>query len=345
MVIYVDQDTGDPSGAPIQTDGTIDTESIDVSEYEGYDIISAGGESQITEGSFEVGSYINDNMQTFMVADEQDNIYMMSRESISGRTNIELSAESTALAMVSVHPLFASVSAEDYPQIKQLIMESPKFGPFLDQVKIAISQKMNLYDVENVSLIIALNDLMEDLCGDIDLEDGDFSDNLEGAIAAAYQMTRAIYNDPSVYPFYADITSNVLTLRNTGVTPSYYGSVIGPDGSQTSFSVPSKDDYGVLDLFKSVEDINLGEPRTYTFSQEGKYRFYLSRMNEAATADFYLRMVNSIFSTLGLNVSESVLLEGVNIISRAMINAGSGVNDAVTDPMAWVSIGFDAVLE
>ena len=89
----------------------------------------------------------------------------------------------------------------------------------------------------------------------------------------------------------------------------------------------------------------LGDPQKFTFTDEGEYQFYLSRMNEMATADFYLRLANSILTTLGLHLGNDVVQELGNTISRAMINAGSGVDDTVMEPMEWVGIAYKAVLE
>lgn len=316
-------------------------------EFNGLDVLSTGGQSEIADGQFDVSTYENNHVQTYMVADESENVYMLSRAS---RTNeaLQVNARTTALSLVTMHPVFAPMAANDYEAVVAMVEAAPSFPALLSEVEAAIAARKHIFDEENNSLLIALSNVMEEVSGNVneDLGDGDFSESLGDVIAANAVATRALYDNPDVYPFYADITGNTLTLRNIGLTPSYYGEVVGPDGSSTAFSVPARADYGGMDAFKeSVDEFVLGDPRTYTFTNEGKYSFYLSRMNASATADFYLRLANAVLTAWGLEVDQEILVELANAISRAMINAGSGVTDQVSDPMDWLGIAYDAVLE
>lgn len=324
--------------------GNISSEIGEPDTYDGYDIICAGGEAEINNGSFQVNTYINENIQTFVVADNSDNVYLISRTSLAHEKNVTLNVRTTALALVTMHPLFSPVKAEDYNDVLNIVTTSSKFEDLYIEVEKAVIEKRNIFDTTNESLLIALSNLMEDISRDVN--DDDFSETLDEIVSVANNTTRAIYENPKVYPFHADITGNVLTLRNIGLTPSYYGSVREANGQETPFSVPARADYGGMDLFKeNIDEFMLGDPRTFTFTQQGSYRFNLSRMNSAATADFYLRLANSLLTSLGLDLGNDAIQEAGNMISRAMINAGSGVNDRLTEPMEWVGIAYGAIVE
>lgn len=329
-----------PTNTPTVISGAI-SEAVD---YNGLDIVSIGGEAEINNNSFQVSSYANDNVQTFAIADDDNNVYLLSRESLTGGSGITIDAQTTALALVTMHPLFSPVKADDYNTVKSIITESSKFDALLQEVEKSIAEKRDIFDVDNEELLIALSNLMEDISAVVNEEE--FEGTLDDAITAYSNATRAIYDNPKVYPFHADITGNVLTLQNVGLSPSYYGTVLEANGRETPFSVPAREDYGGMDLFKKdANNFDLGEPRKFTFTTEGEYIFSLSRMNEAAQADFYFRLAKSLLSTIGLNLSKEIVKEAASTIGRVMINAGSGVNDTAIEPMAWLEIAYQGVLE
>lgn len=321
--------------------GEIISETANPTLYDGCELICAGGITEIIDGVFQVNSYVNDNVQTFVVADDSYNVYLLSRMSVDQGSNIRIDSYTTAVALVTLHPLFAPIKSNEYDEVVNIITSSSKFENLHNEVKNTVVRRQDIFDVDNEALLLALNDLMEDISDETNNEN--FSDSLDDIVP---DSTRAIYDNPTVYPFHVDISGNVLTIRNVGLTPSYYGYVSEASGAQTPFSVPSRFDYGGMDIFKeNIDEFMLGDPRTFNFTYQGQYKFHLSRMNASATADFYLRLANSILTSFGLSVGNDALQEVGNAVSRAMINAGSGVNDALSDPMDWVGIAYGAVVE
>ena len=321
--------------------GEIISETANPTLYDGCELLCAGGITEIIDGVFQVNSYVNDNVQTFVVADDSYNVYLLSRMSVDQGSNIRIDSYTTAVALVTLHPLFAPIKSNEYDEVVNIITSSSKFENLHNEVKNAVVRRQDIFDVDNEALLLALNDLMEDISDETNNEN--FSGSLDDIVPGS---TRAIYDNPTVYPFHVDISGNVLTIRNVGLTPSYYGYVSEASGAQTPFSVPSRFDYGGMDIFKeNIDEFMLGDPRTFNFTDQGQYKFHLSRMNASATADFYLRLANSILTSLGLSLGYDALQEVGNAVSRAMINAGSGVNDALSDPMDWVGIAYGAVVE
>ncbi len=341
------KDTGVDNGID-SLKGQITLDNLSTAEYDNCHIITVSGESEILNGSFDISTMINNCVQSFFVYDDNNNVLLMSRIPTTWKQQIEINERTSAIAMVSMHPLFSPLNEEEYAMIESLVTNSPCFDRLLQEVCNAINAKRNLYDETNENLLLALSDLLEDICGQLE-DDGNYSEDLEDIISTTVDAnSRTVYDHPSVYPFYVEINRNVLTIRNTGLTPSYYGYVVEASGKETNFYVPARADYGGIDLFtNSLDEISLGEARTFVFSEVGEYRFCLSRMNSVATADFTLRLANSLLTAIGVDIKydNDVLLEVSNMISQALINAGSGVNDNLTDPMTWVGIGYSAVLK
>ncbi len=338
----IDETNGNNTNEEITISGQLVLTTSDISAYDNCKVNSICEESIVSNGQFSVDAYHNDRVQTFALY-EEDNIYLLSRAPIAKGERIELSPKSTTIALVTLHPLFSPIKCNEYQDIVDMILSSSCYQPLYEEVEKAISEKRNIFDENNDALLLAFSNLVEDICGEVD--DTDYSGSLDDIASENQQMTRAIYENPKIYPLYAEINNNILTLRNTGLTPSYFGTVRNANGGTDNIAVKSRSDYGGLDLFKTVGEINLGPECNYTFQTQGQYQFSLSRMNEAATADFYLRIANNILTTLGLDLGNDAVQEIGNSISRAIINAGSGVDDAVIDPMEWVGIAYNATLE
>ena len=338
----IDETDGNYINEEIKINGQLILSTSNISTYDNCKVNSICEESTLSDGQFNIATYYNDRVQTFALY-ENNNIYLLSRVPIVKGESIELSPKSTTIALVTLHPLFSPIKRDEYQDVVDMIMSSSCYQPLYEEVERTIYERRNIFDENNEALLLAFSNLIEDICGEVD--DNNYSDSLDDIVTENQQMTRAIYENPKIYPLYAEINRNILTLRNTGLTPSYFGTVRNANGGIDNIAVKSRSDYGGLDLFKTVGEINLGPECNYTFQFQGQYQFSLSRMNEAATADFYLRIANNILTTLGLDLGNDAVQEIGNSISRAIINAGSGVDDAVIDPMEWVGIAYNATLE
>lgn len=313
-----------------------------VPSFDDCNVLTSTQTIPLNASSFEITINKSSLLQTFMVV-EGDDVYMMARSLAQNNGLIEITEESTALALVSMHPLFAPLQGVPYDQLVALIHASEKYDALYSAVSKTIYAKRNLFDETNEELLIALSDMFESIAVEVE-DDIEYSGSLDEIVDEV--ATRAIYDNPDVYPFYAEINGNVLTLRNVALTPSYYGTVTEASGAVTPFSILSRADYGGMDMFsKTVDDMNLGDPKDFVFTEYGNYYFDLSRLNAAAVTEFCLRLANSILSAWGLDPGQDVIRELASIMVRAMINKGSGVDDVLTDPMEWVGIAYGAIVE
>lgn len=298
-------------------------------------------QSSITNNSFETTSNSNNRIQNFFVHNG-DNVYLMSRNILSKNKEVILDTHSTTLALITLHPIFSSCDIKEYPELITLIENNSKYDKVYKEVENVVKRKANLYDEENTELLIALSDLYEDIFGEINEQQ--YQDTL--AIVQNSSMTRATYDSPRINPTYisADITGRTLTLRAVGCTPSYYGTVQHGSDNPVNYAVPSRSDFGLLDFVGNRTFY--GPKAEFNFTQDGEYRFNLSRMNAAATLDFYMRVAGSVLSTLGLNVvDDNMTVEISRMIANAITAAGSGVSDGQMSPMDWVGIAYGATTD
>lgn len=343
----IDDTEGSYENVIIPVKGQLNIPFIDNSTYNDCKIASIDGESNIVNGKFEIGAYLNDKVQTFIVQNN-DHIYLMNRAPLTNGQDVELSVQSTALAMVTLHPLFSPVGREDYSALTNLIIASPKYQDFYDEVEKAIANKQHLYDESNESMLIAFSNLMEELCGE-NSNDGEYDgslDDIEQTRSVTNINTRAIYEHSQINPTYIDaqINGQTLSLSTVWVTPSYYGTVTQPSGTIVNKVIPSRSDFGIMDL--AFNRTTRGEPMEYSFSDEGNYRFNFSRINAEATLDFYMRIAGTILSTLGLSIdgNDEAIVEAAKYISNAITAAGSGVSDGDMSALDWLGIAYDAAL-
>lgn len=335
-----DAEVPDVPGTTTNTDVKV---TIDDS-YIGNTLSTSTGELVIGDKESVLHSSANGKVKTFVVNDGE-NVFLMARIPTEKNTKLTIDAKSTTLALVTMYPLFSPVDANGYESLVSLITSSSKYQALQDEVSKCISEGRNIYDVENEDLLKAFNDLIEDICGNVDEET--YDNELVTIENSNLSSTRATYESAKLNPTYikADITRNRLTLRTVGLTPTYFGTVTHTVEGTKNIKLGARDDFGGLDLFtRTADNWRYGEPMTYTFLNNGEYQFYFSRMTPEATADFYLRLANSLLYALGVDLGTGVLPEIGNSISRAMINAGSGVNDNVIDPMAWIGIAYEAIL-
>lgn len=318
--------------------------SVNTDHLQNCTVVSMSGTAKIIDNMFEISSNANENVQTYIVIDAEEKVYMAARSIYKKGEKVTIDIQSTALAIATLHPLFAPLKGEDYNKVVEIIKSSSQYQPFYEVVENLILEKKNLYDLSNETLLIAFSNLTEDVCSKVD--NNDYADSNISLARSTGTITRAIYENPKIYPLYAEINGNKLILRNTGLTPSYYGTVQTADGQTVNYAVPSRSDYGGMDIFKSVGEINLGPECPFTFSTEGEYHFNLSRTNAAATLDFYMRIAGSVLSVMGLNVTdENAIVEISRCISNAITTAGSSVSDAQMDFMDWFGIAYGATVD
>lgn len=277
--------------------------------------------------SYKIMCYDNSLPQTIFVHDEE-NVYMLAREIVHNPFGyIYINEHSSALAMVTMHPLLSPIVStkytplndSEYDTLIKIVTRCNSYSSFEEQVAKAIKEGRSLFDDTNDALISCLNEVIEEICECF--EEPLVSYNTGSGTNLVSK--RALGNE-KMYPFYSELNGNVLTLRNTGLTPSYYGTVTHSEGKD-KIAVLTRADYGIMDMCLSANEAILGPKCNYTFSHIGSYQFYLSRMGPQAVLDFYVNIVNSILSGIGLEEDTEHILDKAKLISNTLAREGIGV--------------------
>lgn len=305
---------------------------------------------ELQDNSSQICNNPNGLVQTYFLTDG-DITYLACRVSqIEDGGKIAIGVESSAIALATLHPLFAPINGSDYDIIVGKIKGSSKYMAFYQEVENVIKANRDLFDDSNEALINSLDELYDDVLSDIDFD----AYQNTSAMSLSRGATRAAYESPAISPtyFYADITGNKLTLQCRGLTPSYYGTVTSTlTGEVRNYAITSRSDYGGMDMFKPYNQFNLGDKCSFTFTTEGEHQFSLSRTNTAATVDFYMRLANSVLNIIGLNFGDNtVIREIANTISNAMFAAGMNVAMTTTgikkaNFMDWFGVAYEATID
>lgn len=282
-----------------------------------------------------VGTFRSRVPQLVMLIAENGDVLMMIRGAFEENKTYVLNAETSALAMVTLHPLFAPVPADAYGALETFIKSSAFYQPFLNEVTKAVSRGKSLYDTGNTELMSAFSTLMDDLCSGADDE---VNDGSEPFTKASGGMTNIIGINAG--PFKVILNHLVLGVSNYALTPYYDGTVLFPNMSQqVEMDIPANDEYGITS-FVTGKDLEYGNPVTFNFSgsPEGDYVFEFDRTTEQARMEYACKLIANILDALGLPfdkfASESLAKE---IWAYLILDVGgSAISPDRYSPMEWV---------
>ena len=302
-------------------------------------------EEEQTLGNTEISSksYACSSPQLMLVTNDNDEIVMMSRGVYADKSQNSIDAKSTAIALVTMHPLFAPVASKEYSELVNVITSSSYFPSLLDKVKASIEIRRNIYDESNLELISALSTLVESLC---DTENDENFDPLTRSSVTRTTTIKGIDEGP----FFVEARNKVLVVKNSGLTPMYTGVVKNAKGDviKEDFDIPSRSDYGGLDLI--VNRTNYGEEVKFDFTNlaDGEYYFHFDRTTSKATLDFYVNITGNLLSVLGLPMSPKegeLLKDAAKFVWNAITTAGSSVTDSKISPLEWAGIAYGGVTD
>jgi len=253
--------------------------------YDGFKVRSLFDESTIKNNAFEIRTFPNNKIQTFYLIDEKENVLMLSRVSnIEKGKEIRFDVESTALAFITFHPLFAHIDSLAYDTLKGCIEKNAFFPDFCNEISLLIKEKKKIYSEENFKLNEVFSNL---LCEMFSLYSAD---------------SRVIINDRKYTPFQLNSRENRLDMQILGWSPNYYGTAINAKKDTTRLVVKSHDDYGVLDIIIPNRFDRYGDIERYYFQEDGECNFSFSCRTEQNTIDNLVKLVNYFLDILGVGL-------------------------------------------
>lgn len=294
------------------------TGKVDIEQTEGLKIISLIDEQAISNGAFTASiPQSEQHPQLAFVTNEQNAVLLISRE-FYGQSSNEINIQSTALALVASHPVFAPVEKEDYTELKSMITASPAFSVLCGEIQKSVETNRDLFDINNTALVQALNTVLDELCTPV--------------IGVENHLWKQSASQiMSEYPFQVTQGTDYIEIRNTRLAPPYEYIVRrkGKDNIWEEYErgiLPTRDSYGYTDIFKSVGEIHLADPITIQFPIDGEYDFYFDKTTERAAKELQRVLLNDALSIIGVSGNDltDAVIEGGNLIAE-----GADVKDYV----------------
>lgn len=338
----IDLDAGKKTEATKQITAAVDMSALE--NISGLTVESLYDSQTVSESGNDVTVIDNGLPQLVLVKDGNDNFVMMARDYCDNDGNMEINVQSTALALVTMHPLFAPTKAPAFHEVKTMIASDEAFGTLCNEVAASVSDGRDIFDTGNSGLVSALNDVLESLCSDDDTEYEELPKTAASATKAGYDM--------DYFPFFTDISGTTLTVRNTNLTPPYTYNVFRR-GNDNHFDIfwdggllPSRDDYGILDILKkSLDDFHLGEPITISMPVDGDYHIKFDCTTDEAADELRKQMLADVLSMLGMTFDSFSMTELGGFVAARMGDMTSLVVSPISEPMDATSYVSGWLLE
>ena len=333
LIIKNEDEITDETELPVNI--TID--GLDITNfYKGCQLTSIHEDIPIDNASLRIKSEINDKIQTYLISDASNKIYMISRvPNTQLNKKIVVDIASTTFALVTLHPLFSSMGTDEFASMESLVTNNRYYQTLKNEVEKVVKEKKDIYDTTNSALISALDNLINDIFLNADLPIDSITSK---------DVSRAVYNHSQIDASFieAKINENILTLSTKWWTPSYFGTVEQPDGTIENQAILARDDFGAMDLL--FNRTICGPPMEYKFKEAGKYHFSFSRINPLAQLDFFLRITSNILSAIGLSIDYDYLEIEAKYLLEAYEELGGSLSDGNMSALEFLGIAHNALI-
>ena len=294
--------TDNPGGGPDNPGENAISVNIDFGDSslsaQGCEVLTAMGAYAAGSSSASVDMLDNaDVPQIAMLCNQSGDVLLVSRDLCSSGAGITLDVRSSALAYVTLHPLFGLVHDKDgFEQLKEAIVGAPSFNSFEQKVASVIKSGKPLFDPSNTSFNKALETLLDEVY--YSQEKPTKATNVAGLEGEGDFKVGVDGKRISIYPYY--------------LSPMYSGAILDCYENQVAeFNIPAGSSYGVTDVFYR-ESMKYGDPVVFDFSgfrpsYEGEYLFRFSRDTEDARLDYFIRCLSDQLDILGCLPSEATM--------------------------------------
>lgn len=240
--------------------------------------------------------YGTDAPQLSAVVDKSGKVLLLNRSIPGSTTNYD--AHTTALACVTMHPLFAPVKGKsNFEKLVKEIEQNDKFKRFEDYVASNIVSGEEPLSTKNGQIKQVLEDLINDMCYDVD------EVYQEHFTRAASKITM-----PKAGPFDVQMKGNTAIIMSSRITPMYKGRVLNSKSEVIDeFDVPSGADYGLTNLWWDGEtELFVKTDYKFEFDEvdNGEYRFEFDRKNTECICDLSVNLLCNSLDIMGLPLSK-----------------------------------------
>lgn len=237
-----------------------------------YYVESIYGKEEVENGKFDSsldGTNDGDSeLVLFFLKNSKGKVVMMARDLDESGKNLVINSETTALALITMHPFFAMLPENEFSEMSDLIKSQASFSTLKASIESVISSDGYLLSEDNTEIASALEDVFNELQKILDDNQAESEAN-----SKAFSGPQGIYVDCD--PIDIKAHGNRLDMRVLGLAPTYNGCMYDNDGVAVhEFEIPTRADYGFLDLFtKTQSNWKYGETVTTQFPGDGEFRF------------------------------------------------------------------------
>ena len=301
-------------------------------------VVSLSGEEHLNkDGLANVKTFEGYLPQILLLTDSNDELLLMTRGDFHDGEKIEISARSTAIALVTMHPALSGVKSHVYQQLVQLVTGSPGFDNLVKVIEGVVRNGQSFMDMENQTLSTALNTVFEQVVAPV--EEGAANGELPKDVLEDEMYSLLMTKAPelkgitsiagiNVGPFHVTTSGSKVIIENYSLTPFYSGTITH-HGQIEKFDIPSGGDRGASFFFDNSWGSEIVE---YKFVQEGEYQFYFDRTTDESAFDQARHIICNVLEVLGLPLGSKDLLHMANDMQRFMIARGLDIAKFVVSP-------------
>lgn len=298
-------------------------------------LTSAGSFTASGNGAVPVSVLIAGGIpQPTLVCNAKGDVVLMARDIRTSATDITVDVRSSALAMVTMYPLFAPVLGEsEFGQLKEMIMGASSYAAFEKQVADVVKAGKPLFDTANKNLNAALETLLNEVCLSPDTKPLTKVANVGGIEGEG--------------PFKVEVNGKRVSISNCGLTPMYEGAVYDPDDNKVAdLNIPAGEDYGLTSLYFRYGNMKYGDPVVFDFSNlspEGEYLLYFSRLTTSAKVDLAVNVMCNFLDVLGAKLSCAQMKTLQGAIAQYLVARGMALVQMLADGKATFGEIIEAV--
>ena len=262
--------------------------------------------------------------QPLLVCDSSDNVLMMARCIFTAGQSITVNAHTTALALMTLQPLFAPVKgAYEFRELEAMLQNAERWNAYENEVTALVKAGKPILSDKNTEMIAALDNLLDELCSD-------------RSVAPVTKAPTQVIGNSKERPFKIEIQGKKVNFFNYGLTPMYEGKVYCDltDQEVGTIEIPSGDDYGVTDILLR-ESFKWSGPVTFDFNTlpsnalEGKYMFEFSRETTKAQTDFMVNLFLNALDIVGASFSAAQTATLKQAIGKYIVARGMALTQMI----------------
>lgn len=259
----------------------------------------------------------NEYPQVIWVTDENEQTLLLSRGVFTKDMQIHVNEETTALALLTMAPVFTGVTKKDYPDLVASVKDAPSYAQYVAKVKEIIATKKNIFDPANTEVLTATQAVIDEVLAAPSASRTRSGSPIEG------------FDNSVVEPLKVSTSGNTVYVSVRGMYPSYEGRVYwGGSHEEATLNkmVNTTASLGWLEYVKMKMGNNIyGSETDFKLEKQGEYKFYFDRTTDKSITNFSLHLVSDILSLVGASLEK----EQIEIATTLM--------SLVTDPTATAS--------